>query len=139
MTTRRAPVVLAVAAAVASVVASLLPWLRSGSAVRSGFALGRDAWAAGLADVRLGKALLVAWFLTPALTAGAWTAASLRRTRAAGFLALACGAVTVTAATAVLASGVAPLAGPYVATITGAAASFGGIWLLAGKGKEERR
>lgn len=137
MSLRKVALVAAVGGAVGAVVASFLPWLRSGSVVRSGFALARDAWGAGLADVDLGKALVVAWFLSPVTAAGAWTAAALGRFEAAGFLAIATGAVVIIAAISVLASRSGGEVGPYAAVFAGAVACAGGFRLMFGGRRAE--
>lgn len=134
---RRLPVatVVAVGATVAVAGSFLLPWARSGQAVRSGFALARTVDVLGLADAAPLRALLVGVWLTPMLAGLAWTAAVLGRSRAAGLLAALAGALGFAAGAVVLASsGVTVQAGCGAGMVAGVAAFVGGA-LAASTGR----
>jgi len=119
----RVATVVAVGTAVAVAGSFLLPWARSGRAVRSGFALARTVDVLGLADAVPLRALLVGVWLTPMLAGMAWTAAVLGRERVAGGLAGVCGALAVAAAAVVVgAGGVRPEAGCWAGMVGGVAA-----------------
>ena len=118
-----AATVLAVAATVAVAASFLLPWARSGRAVRSGFALARTVDVVGLADAAPLRALLVGVWLTPMLAGLAWTAAVLGRSRLAGGMAVVAGGLAVAAAVLVLMSGgVSAAAGCWTGMVAGLAA-----------------
>lgn len=124
----RVATVVAVAAAVAVAASFLLPWARSGRAVRSGFALARTVDVLGLADAVPLRALLVGVWLTPMLAGLAWTAAALGRERWAGGLAAASGALAVAAGAVVTGTGgLRPEAGCWAGMVAGLAALAGGV------------
>ena len=105
----------------------LLPWARSGRAVRSGFALARTVDVVGLADAVPLRVLLVGVWLTPMLAGLAWTAAVLGRSRLTGGLAMVAGGLAVAAAGVVLMSGgVSAAAGCWTGMVAGVTALAGG-------------
>ena len=119
----------AVAATVAVAASFLLPWARSGRAVRSGFALARTVDVLGLADAPPLRALLVGVWSTPMLAGLAWTAAALGRGRVAGALAVLAGALGVAAGCVVLVSGgVTAEIGCWAGMVAGVAGLAGGTW-----------
>lgn len=118
----------AVAAAVAVAGSFLLPWARSGRAVRSGFDLARTVDVLGLADTAALRGLLVGVWLTPMLAATAWTVAVLGRWRVAGGLAAVSGALAVAAGGIVLsAGGISAESGCWAGMVAGLAALAGGV------------
>ena len=120
--------VVAVAAAVAVAGSFLLPWARSGRAVRSGFALARTVDALGLADAPALRALLLGVWLTPRLVALAWTAAVLGRWRVTGALAALAGALAVAAGALVgTADGISVEPGCWTGMVAGVAAITAGV------------
>jgi len=121
--------VFAVIATVAVAASFLLPWARSGRAVRSGFDLARTVDVLGLADTPPLRALLVGVWLTPLMAGLAWTGAVLGRDRLAGGLAVVAGALAVAAGVVVLvAGGVSAEAGCWAGMVTGVAGLTGGTW-----------
>lgn len=125
----RVATVVAVAAAVAVAGSFLLPWARTGRAVRSGFALARTAEVLGLADAVPLRVLVVGVWLTPMLAGLAWTAAVLGRERSAGALAALSGALAVSAGAVVVGvGGVRPEVGCWAGMVAGVAAlAWGGL------------
>ena len=112
---------LAVAACLAVLCATVLPWIRSGATRRSAFALARGADALGFIDSPGRRALLVVWYLLPFLTAATWTAAALRRAGVVALLAALVGGMS-TAAGIVVMVWVRAEPGPVLAVVAGAAA-----------------
>jgi hypothetical protein len=88
-------------AAVAVVVAGLLPWTVSGEAVRNSFATVRSARLLGIGDHAVITAVLGAWFFVPAVAGLACLAAVVGRNRLAGIGAAVVGGAALVAATAV--------------------------------------
>jgi hypothetical protein len=72
------PLVSTVAASCVALAGALLPWLRTGQARRSAFALARSADVLGFIDTPFRRALVVLWYLLPFATAIVWTAAATR-------------------------------------------------------------
>jgi hypothetical protein len=122
-------VVLAVLACLAVLGATALPWLRTGDARRSAFALARGADALGYIDTPGRRALLVSWYLLPFLTAAAWTAGALRRPAVVASLAALVGGMSIAAGTLVIAW-VRVEAGPLAAVAAGAAAVAGALGIV---------
>jgi hypothetical protein len=73
------PVAATVIASCAALVGALLPWLRTGEARRSAFALARSADALGFIDTPFRRTLVVLWYLLPFATALVWTAGALKQ------------------------------------------------------------
>ena len=122
----RVATVVTVAATVAVAGSFLLPWARSGRALRSGFDLARTVDVLGLAGAAPLRALLVGVWLTPMLAGMAWTAAALGRSRAAAALAALSGVLALAAGGLVLAAGgVTAQAGCWAGMVAGAAALTG--------------
>lgn len=74
-----APTIATVAGSIAALAGALLPWLRTGQARRSAFALARSADALGFVDTPLRRTLVILWYLVPFATAVVWTAAVLKQ------------------------------------------------------------
>ena len=122
----RVVTVVAVAATVAVAGSFLLPWARSGRAVRSGFDLARTVDVLGLADAPPLRALLVGVWLTPMLAGLAWTAAALGRLRETAAVAAVSGMLALAAAGVVLAAGgVTSQSGCWAGMVAGVAAITG--------------
>lgn len=117
-----------VLATVAVLAATMLPWLRTGDARRSAFALARGADALGLVDSTGRRALLVSWYLLPFLTAATWTARALGRPVAVAGLGVLLGAMSMAAGSLVIAWTRAEI-GPIAAVVSGAAALTAAVWL----------
>jgi hypothetical protein len=130
-TTRRDQV-FGVVAGLVLVGASFLPWARTGRAERSGFGLARVARAAGIAEGRALRALIVALFIVPVLVAAAWLAAAFHRPRLVGGLIGAAGLVGIAAGAAVIASPAALLAGTPLGLAGAVTAVAVGARLLTG-------
>ncbi|HEV2068601.1 MAG TPA: hypothetical protein VGR26_02265 [Acidimicrobiales bacterium] len=116
--------VVAVAGALGVLVASFLPWGRSGGTSRTSYEL---VDAAGRLEVVSG-ALAVGvrgWYLVPLLTACTWLAAVRRRLLATATLSALVGSAAVALAVAVKASPVGAEAGTSVALVAGATALIG--------------
>jgi hypothetical protein len=122
------PLVLTVAACVAALGAALLPWLKTGEARRSAFALARSAGALGFIDSPLRRALVVSWYLLPFLTAAAWTAAALRKPKVVVGLGAVVGSMSVAAGSMFMAL-TRPGLGPVASVVTGGAAMASAAWL----------
>jgi hypothetical protein len=118
----------AVVACLAVLGATALPWLRTGDARRSAFALARGADALGFIDSPGRRALLVTWYLLPFLAAAAWTAGALRRPAVVATLAALIGVMSIVAGSLVIAW-VRFEAGPLAAVAAGAAAVGSAGWL----------
>jgi hypothetical protein len=121
-------VVIAVLSCLAALAATALPWLRTGNASRSAFALARGADALGFIDTPGRRALLVSWYLLPLSTAAAWTAGALRRPAIVATLAALIGVMSIAAGSLVLAW-VRVEAGPLAAIVAGAAALLSAGWV----------
>lgn len=130
MTGTSKPLIATVVASLAALGAALLPWLRTGHARRSAFALARSADALGFIDSPLRRALVVAWYLLPFLTAAVWTAAAVQRPFPAAVLGAIVGAMSV-AAGAIVVSYVKAESGPVGAIASGAVALGASAWLAA--------
>jgi len=128
MATPAKPVVATVIACLMALAAALLPWLRTGQARRSAFALARSADALGLIDTPLRRALVVSWFLLPLLTAAAWTAGALGKPGLVAALAGMVGSMSVAAGSIVMAW-TRPEPGSVAAVATGGAALACAAWL----------
>ncbi len=122
-------VVLAVLACLAVLGATALPWLRTGAARRSAFALARGADALGYIDSPGRRALLVSWYALPFLTAAAWTAGALRRPGAVAALAAIVGGMSIAAGSLVIAW-VRLEPGPLAAVVVGTAALAGAYGIV---------
>lgn len=122
------PLFLTVAATVSVLVATLLPWLRSGSAVRNAYALVRSAAIIGVFDGWTRRICLVVWYALPLLVAATWTAGALRRRKTTALLGGLVGLVSV-AAGAIVTTQTTPELGPLVAIVTGVVAVIGAVWL----------
>lgn len=122
-------VIVAVVACLGVLGATALPWVRTGDARRSAFALARGADALGYIDTPGRRALLVSWYLLPFLTAAAWTAGALRRPSVVAAVALLVGAMSI-AAGALVMTWVRIEPGPVGAVLAGAAAVIGGAWIV---------
>ena len=122
-------VILAVLACLAVLGTTALPWLRTGEARRSAFALARGADALGYIDTPGRRALLVSWYLLPFLTAAAWTAGALRRPSVVATLALLIGTMSIVAGALVMAW-VRVEPGPLGAVAAGAAAVVCAAWVV---------
>lgn len=79
MTAGRRAEAATVAASLACLGAAVLPWLRTGEASRSAFALARSASVLGLFDGAPRRVCLALWYLMPFLVAATWTAGAARR------------------------------------------------------------
>ena len=117
-----------VLATVAILGATALPWLRTGGARRSAFAIARGADALGLVDTAGRRALLVSWYLLPFLTAATFTARAVGRPGAVAGLGALVGAMSIAAGSLVIAWA-RPEIGPVAAVAFGAAALSGAGWL----------
>ena len=126
------PLIATVAACLAALGAALLPWLRTGQARRSAFALARSADALGFIDSPLRRALVVTWYLLPFLTAAVWTAAALQRPGLAAGLAAVVGAMSI-AAGAIVISYVKAETGPVAAIAVGTVVLGSSAWLAASR------
>jgi hypothetical protein len=117
-----------VAACVAALVAAFLPWLRTGDARRSAFALARSADTLGFVDSPLRRVLVVSWYLLPLLVAAVWTAAALGR---AGLVTVFGGLVGSMSAAAgsIVIRWAEPELGPIAAIVTGGIAVMCALWL----------
>jgi hypothetical protein len=122
------PPALTVVACVAALGAALLPWLKTGEARRSAFALARSADALGFINSPLRRALVVSWYLLPFLTAAAWTAAALRKPIVLAGLGAVVGSMSVAAGSMFIAL-TRPRVGPVASVVAGAAALGGAGWL----------
>lgn len=92
------PVVVTVVCSCAALAGALLPWLRTGNARRSAFALARSAEALGFIDTSFRRTLVVLWYLLPFATALVWTAGALRQPVVALVGGILVGSMSVTAA-----------------------------------------
>jgi hypothetical protein len=119
------------AAAVAVVLAGLLPWTASGEVVRNSFATVRSARLLGIGDHAVITAVLGAWYFVPAVAGLSCLAAVLGRNRLAGIGAAVVGGAALLAATAVLHAPLSTGAGPWVALVAGAVALASGLALVA--------
>jgi hypothetical protein len=122
------PLVVTVVACVAALGAALLPWLKTGEARRSAFALARSADALGFIDSPFRRALVVSWYLLPFLTAAAWTAAALRKPMAVAGLGGVVGSMSVAAGSMFMAL-TRPGLGPVASVIAGVVALTSAGWL----------
>jgi hypothetical protein len=122
------PLVLTVVACLAALASALLPWLKTGEARRSAFALARSADALGFIDSPLRRALVVSWYLLPFLTAAAWTAAVLRKPVVAAGLGAVVGSMSV-AAGSMFMSVARPGVGSVASVVAGSVALAGAGWL----------
>ena len=125
------------AAGVAVLVAALLPWLRTGEARRSAFALARSAQALGLFEGGSRRLLLSMWFLMPMLVAATWTAGALRRPVAVAVLGGFVGAMSVAAGWVVQAK-VPGQIGPVAGIVAGALAMASAAWLALTRARVAR-
>jgi hypothetical protein len=121
-------------AAVAVVVAGLLPWTVSGEAVRNSFATVRSARLLGIGDHAVITAVLGAWFFVPAVAGLACLAAVVGRNRLAGIGAAVVGGAALVAATAVLRAPLSTGAGPWAALVAGLIALAAGLVLAVRPG-----
>ena len=112
------------------VVAALLPWTISGTAVRNSFATVRSARLLGIGDSTVITALLGLWYLVPALAGVALLGAVLGRSRVAGVASAVVGIAALTAASAVARAPLATGAGVWMAFAAGAVALVGGVAAL---------
>jgi hypothetical protein len=115
--------VVCVAGATAAAGAPLLPFLRAGERVRSGYELVRTASAAGLIDATPGRAALYALAALPVLAAGALLAAVLRATMVTATCTVVAGLIVAAAGAAAWRSPVEMEAGAWMATTIGALAT----------------
>lgn len=127
----------AVVAGLCVVVASFLPWARTGEVRRSGFGLARAASAAGIAEGWPLRLLIAAWFLMPALVAGAWVAGAFHRGRLVGGLVVTAGLVGIVTGAGVIASPAEAEFGPAVSIAAGIAAVAGGGRLAGRRATED--
>lgn len=107
------------AIAACTAVVPALPFARSGSRVRSGYELVRTAESAGVLQGATGRVAIVSLAILPLLAAGAFWAASLRRTNAVATLAVMAGLVVAGSGITVLRSPVTTLVGGPVAIAAG--------------------
>ena len=124
------PMIATVVACLAALAAALLPWLRTGQARRSAFALARSADALGFIDSPVRRGLVVAWYLLPFLTAAVWTAAAVQRPGATAAIGAVVGAMSIAAGAIVIAL-VKAETGPVAAIATGGVALGSSAWLAA--------
>jgi hypothetical protein len=117
-----------VIACLAGLVAAMLPWLRTGEARRSAFALARSVDALGFADTPLRRAMVISCYSLPLVTAATWMAAALRRVAVVAALGALLGAVSVGAGWVMVAA-VRPEAGPIAAIVAGSAMLASAAWL----------
>jgi hypothetical protein len=125
---------LPVAACAASTLAAAAPWATSGSTERSGYRLMGVAASLRVDPTWAVRGILVALALLPAATAGAWLAASLRRARLVGTLAVATGLVAAVGGGAVLWSPLRPAWGAGSSVVVGAVTAAVGVRALARNG-----
>lgn len=120
---------LAVGLAAAVVASYFLPWALSGRAQRTAFALVRTIEDLGLAGGRGDTALVVGFWASPALAAGALAAGLLGQHRVAAALASAVGVVAVVGALVVMrASAVQEVSGAWLGMVAGTGAMVMGAW-----------
>lgn len=119
-----------VAGATAAAAAPLLPFLRAGERVRSGYELVRTASSAGLIDGPGGRAAVYALAALPVLAAGALLAAVLRATMVTATCAVVAGLVVAVAGAAAWRSPVEMEAGAWMATTIGALATAAALVTL---------
>jgi len=122
------PIVATVAACMAALGAAFLPWLTTGEARRSAFALARSADALGFIDSPVRRAMVLSWYLLPLLTAAVWTAGALRQPVAVAALAAVVGSMSV-AAGSMFMSLARPGLGPVAAVVAGIVTLAGSVWL----------
>lgn len=122
------PIVLTVAATVSVLVATLLPWLRSGSAVRNAYALTRSAAIIGVFDGWSRRACLALVYALPLLVAATWTAGAVGRRGTTALLGGVVGAVSIAAGIMVTAQ-TTPEIGPISAIAAGTVAVGAAAWL----------
>jgi hypothetical protein len=125
---------LAVAGVLGILVASFLPWGRSGDAVRTSYEL---VDAAGRLEVvsSAGATVALGWYLMPLLVACTWLAAVRRHLLVAATLSALVGSAAIGLAAAVRASPVGTEIGTSVALVAGAVALVG----AARSGWDDRR
>lgn len=122
MVRRRWPDLLCVAATAGVAVSAALPWARTGRATRSAFALARTADEIGVLEGPGARVLFIGLAFLPAMVAGAWLAAVLRRRRALGVLAALAGLLAVVGAVVVWDAPVEAAVGPAAGAGTGTVA-----------------
>jgi hypothetical protein len=122
------PLIATVIACLASLGVAFMPWLRTGQARRTAFALARSADALGFVDSPLRRALVVSWYLLPLLTAAAWTAGALGRPGLVAVLGGLVGSMSAAAGSIVMAWA-RPESGPIAAIATGGTAIASAVWL----------
>lgn len=105
--------------AAASAAAPLLPFLRAGDRVRSGYELVQTARSAGFIDGADGRAALLALAALPVIAAGALLAAVLRATMVTATCAVAAGVIAAAAGTVAWRSPVEMEAGAWIAMTIG--------------------
>ena len=118
------------AAAAASVLCLLAPWVRSGQVDRSTIDLLASASALDLLDGRNEFAALAAWYSLPVLAAGAVIAAGWHRRRLTAGFSLPIGPLMLLALWAVAASPFTTRWGAWLGALLGLLASFLASWLL---------
>jgi hypothetical protein len=121
-----------VAACVGVLVASFLPWLRTGHRARSSFELIGAARSIGVIEGWQYRALTAMWYFIPLLVAVTWTAAALRRERlvvASGGLVGVC----AVAAGGLAVSFIGGEIGPIVSIGAGAVAALASLVLVRAK------
>jgi hypothetical protein len=124
------PIVATVLACVAALVAAFLPWLRTGDARRSAYALARSADALGVIDSPLRRALLVSWYLLPLVVAAAWTAGALGRPAMTAVFGGLAGSMSAAAGSIVIVW-TEPEVGSIAAIAAGGAALACALWLAS--------
>jgi hypothetical protein len=115
-------------AAVALVVGTFLPWLRSGAVWRNSYEVWQSADRLGVVEGRAAETLHVVWFLLPLGAAGLLVTVALDRPRPSAALALVMGALAVLGAAVALTAPLPTGTGPLVTLVGGGllvAASLG--------------
>lgn len=123
------PTIATVASSLAALVGALLPWLRTGEARRSAFALARSADALGFIDTPLRRTLVVLWYLVPFATAVVWTSAALKQPRLVVAGGMLVGSLSVAAAWIYLSLARPGEPGPVVALTAGLMTIASSGWL----------
>lgn len=123
------PVVVTVLASCAALAGALLPWLRTGNARRSAFALARSAEALGFIDTSFRRTLVVLWYLLPFATALVWTAGVIRQPAVVLVGGILVGSMSVTAAWIFVSLARSGGPGPAVSLTAGLATLAGSGWL----------
>jgi hypothetical protein len=117
-----------------AVCARVLPWHRSGSVERDGFALARVADEIGLVTGGTRRILFVGVFLLPLLAAATFLAVAAGRRRLAGVGASAVGGIGLASAVVVLRFSGGRQVGPVVTATVALIAAGCGLSLILGRG-----